>query len=305
MNQQTKGATFSRQTDRIRLRLDGPSRPTDRRTKAIRPDLADVAEATHHLAPHYAAPFRRACVAAAATVTATPDAGASATTQLLHGEGFHVLDVRGGWAWGYCAHDHYVGYVPADALGPVSATAPTHRICPPGAPLFRAPDIKAPVALHLPAGAVVEGSVEGDFLATANGFVHLRHVRALAEPEQDWADVATRYLGQPYVWGGRGHDGLDCSGLVQVALAACGHAVPRDTDQQAGRIGRALAEGEPLMRGDLVYFPGHVGIMVDAATLLHANAHWMRVTAEPLADVIERLRPVHAEPVTARRRIDA
>jgi len=154
----------------------------------------------------------------------------------------------------------------------------------------------------LPAGARVSGTAEGDFLAVDGGFVHQRHVRAIDDTEQDWVAVAERYLGAPYVWGGRGL-GVDCSGLVQMALAACGIAAPRDTDQQAEAVGEALGDNAALRRGDILFFPGHVGLMVDGERLIHANAHAMAVTIEPLDDVVARLRDTHEQPVTGRRRI--
>jgi cell wall-associated NlpC family hydrolase len=211
-----------------------------------------------------------------------------------------MLDARGGWAWGYCAHDHYVGYVPLDALGePTDATHVTIA----AAPLFAAADIKSPIQALYPSHARLAGTTDGKFLATQDGFVHARHIRPAAETETDWVAVAERHLGSPYVWGGRGGLGYDCSGLVQVALAACGIACPRDTDQQAEAIGTLLDDNAELRRGDIVFFPGHVGLMTDGQRLLHANAHWMAVTIEPLGDVIARLADKHERPVTARRRV--
>ncbi len=289
-----------RSVDRKRVALDGVSRPYDARIHAIRPDLADIALADRYFAPHYAAGLPRACAAPHAFLRATPEGSARAVSELLHGETFHMLDARGAWAWGYCGHDHYVGYLPLDVLGdPVTPSHATNA----AAPLFSAADIKAPVAALLPAHARLTGTVEGDFLATAAGFVHGRHVRALDQAETDWVAVAERALGSPYVWGGRGGLGHDCSGLVQVALAACGIACPRDTDQQAEALGAGLDDQAPLRRGDVIFFPGHVGLMVDGERLLHANAHWMAVTIEPLADVIARLADEHERPVTARRRL--
>lgn len=306
MNKQATVEAFTHTHSRIRLYLDGPSRPFDVRSIAIRKDLADVAAADRFFAPHYAAASPHSCSARSATIHGQPDAAASATTQILHGESFMVLDVRAGWAWGYCGHDHYVGYVRADALKVCEGFPPTHSVVGQGGLLFSRPDIKSPVIAPLPGGALIYVAVqEGDFASTGAGWLHLRHLAPVAGRETDWVVVARQWLGAPYLWGGRGDGGYDCSGLVQRALAECGHAVARDTDQQAGTIGRALAAGEALAKGDIVFFPGHVGIMSDSATLLHANAHWMRVVEEPLADVVARLISAHAEPITARRRIEA
>ncbi|HEX7820981.1 MAG TPA: NlpC/P60 family protein [Sphingobium sp.] len=304
MNKQSTAEVFSQPHNRIRLHLDGPSRPYDARNAAIRADLADVATAGQYFSPHYAQAVPHICAAPSAMVRSKPGDGESAVTQILHGEGFHVLDVRAGWAWGYCTHDHYVGYVPVAALRRDTGLPPTHRVLHAAALLFSRPDIKSPVVACLPGGALVHGAPDGNFLAIDGGYLHQRHVVAIDALAQDWVEVARASLGMAYLWGGRGDQGIDCSGLVQTALGACGIGVARDTDQQAGTIGRALTDGETLARGDIVFFPGHVGIMSDADTFLHANAHWMRVVEEPLADVVARLAPLHANPITARRRIE-
>lgn len=292
----------SRPVDRVRFRLGGISRPYDARTHAIRDDLADIALAEHYFAPHYAQPVAYDCATPGTIVRAKADMAAGAVTQILHGERFMVLDQRAGWAWGYCAHDHYVGYVRQDGLA--APVAPTHRSAWP-LPIFARPDIKAPVTMSLPMGALLAGEMAGDFLAlTTGGFAHHRHIAPIDTHESDAVAVAERMLGAPYRWGGRGDGGYDCSGLVQVALAACGIAAPRDTDQQraSDRLGPEVDPANGLRRGDIVFFPGHVGLMLDGVRLLHANGHWMRVCAEPLADVIARLAADHAEPVLAVRR---
>lgn len=230
--------------------------------------------------------------------TSSPQA--TAVSQLLFGEDFHVLDTAAGWAWGYCDHDHYVGYVRQEALAaPVMAT---HFVSVREALLFERADIKSAAPMPLSLGARLQGEMEGDFLKTASGFVHGRHVAPLGQGLDDIVATAAQLIGAPYLWGGRGAGGVDCSGLVQLALALAGIACPRDSDQQRESVGRELVADEPFQRGDLVFFPGHVGIMVDADTLLHANAWWMAVTSEPLRDVVDRLSPRHEQPVLARRR---
>jgi cell wall-associated NlpC family hydrolase len=273
----------------------------DRRVHAARGDLADLALAGTLFSAHYARAVPLTCVAAGVPLLAAATPTAEAVSELLRGEAFHALDVTTDWAWGFCGHDGYVGYVRRDALDTLET--PTHRISAKVAPLFSAPDIKSPIADYWPAGALVSGEAQGDFLACAEGYVHLRHVEPTDAAPGDWVATAQLYVGMPYVWGGRGHRGIDCSGLVQIALGRAGIAVPRDTDLQCEGIGSPVDSDAALQRGDLIFFPGHVGIITDARTLLHANAHWMAVVEEPLADVVARLSVAHVQPIIARRRI--
>lgn len=280
--------------------LDGPTRALDARINAFRTDIADVALAGTLFAPHYAAPMlRMASVPAMIRKAARHDA--EAVSQIIPGESFAVLDLSGGWAWGYSFHDHYVGYVPADVLGDL--VDPTHRVTARVALLFAAPSIKAPTIGTLPFGAHVAGTTADDFLRTDAGYLHYRHVAPIGELASDPVAVGETFLGMPYLWGGRGADGIDCSGLVQVAFAACGIAAPRDTDLQREALGEPLPQEARLRRGDIISFPGHVGLMVDESSLLHANAHWMSVVIEPLADVVARLEPHHDRPILGRRRL--
>ncbi|RVT94721.1 NlpC/P60 family protein [Sphingomonas crocodyli] len=282
--------------------LDGPTITLDRRVNAFRPDIADVALAGSLFASHYAAPMPRACAAPAAMMRNAADPKAEAVSQILHGEGFAVLDLAQGWAWGYSLHDHYVGYVAASALGaPVAAD---HVVMAREAIVFAGPSIKTAALATLPFASKLSGTIDGNFLALAEGgFVHARHVAPLDQRASDPVAIAEALLGAPYLWGGRGGGGIDCSGLVQIALAASGVTAPRDTDQQRTQTGDELPEEARLRRGDLIYFPGHVGMMVDEERLIHANAHWMAVTVEPLADVTARLKPDHDRPILSRRRL--
>ncbi|WP_246152697.1 C40 family peptidase [Sphingomonas montanisoli] len=244
----------------------------------------------------------RACIAPAAMMRSAAHPESAAVSQLLHGEGFAVLDLAQGWAWGYSLHDHYVGYVEASALGdPITAD---HVVIAREAIVFAGPSIKAAALATLPFASRLSGKIDGNFLALADGgFVHARHVAPFDVRQDDPVAIAEAMIGAPYLWGGRGAGGIDCSGLVQIALAATGTAAPRDTDQQRTQTGDELPEEARLRRGDLIYFPGHVGMMVDEERLIHANAHWMAVTVEPLADVTARLKPDHDRPILSRRRL--
>jgi hypothetical protein len=252
-------------------------------------------------APHYARAEPCRCTVDAVVVRARPSEQAPAISQIVHGEGFALIDRAGDWAWGRCAHDDYVGYIPASALG--AMTAPTHRVVAPLALVFANPDIKAPVVRSLSIGARVAAEDEDGFLRIADGYIHSRHAAALESNAPDPVAVAESMIGMPYRWGGRGADGIDCSGLVQRALELAGIDAPRDSDMQRDQLGTLLDDDAVPARGDLVFFPGHVGMMVDSERLIHANAHWMATVVEPLADVTARLQPLHDHPITARRRI--
>ncbi|WP_022682954.1 C40 family peptidase [Sphingobium bisphenolivorans] len=299
----TTSPTQGTAPERIRFKLDGRSVKLDPRVHAARGDLADLALAGILFSAHYARAVELTCVAAGAPVLAGDTPKAQAVSELLRGESFHALDVTTDWAWGFCGHDGYVGYVRREALDVREVI--NSRIITGTAPLFSAPDIKSPVADYWPRGARFAAEAAGDFFACAEGYIHQRHAGDIAALERDWVDVAKAYLGQPYVWGGRGHRGIDCSGLVQVALGQCGIKAPRDTDLQREGIGSPLPSDAPLRRGDFIFFPGHVGIMTDSDNILHANAHWMAVVIEPLAEVVGRLAADHAKPIIARRRIGA
>jgi cell wall-associated NlpC family hydrolase len=273
----------------------------DRRVTALRSDLASRALEGVLPATVSVDPALKVARAAAAGLHAAPDAGSEQQDQLLFGEGFEVLDEAGGWAWGQARRDGYVGYVRAEALAPAGAPA-THRVAAIRTYAFAEPSIKSralgPYSLN---ALVATEATDGRFAkAEGSGWFVAEHLAPIGVFEIDPAAVAERYLGAPYLWGGRESLGLDCSGLVQQALLACGRACPRDTDQQQG-LGHAV-EPEDLQRGDLVFWRGHVAMMLDAVSILHANAFHMAVVAEPLAQAIVRIAAgATGEPVAYRR----
>ena len=283
--------------------LAGTSSAFDPRVVAIRPDLADIAVAGQHFAPHYAAPMMRSGVLPAAPLRAAPAIDAEQTSELLFGEGFALLDVTGGWAWGYCLADHYVGYLAADALG--APIAPTHRVIAAEVLVHSAPDAASGASATLPRGALLMGEADGEWLATAHGFLPRGALADVDVADRDPAEVAEAMIGAPYLWGGRTAAGIDCSGLVQLAWASAGIQLPRDSDLQLAALGpdKDVAPAD-LARGDLVFFPGHVGIMADADTIIHASRRWMAVKVEPLADVIARSADKdHDPPVSGYKRL--
>lgn len=278
--------------------LTGPSVILDRRVNAVRGDIADLALAGTLFAPHYARPMERRCVVPVAPVRAKADDGAELISELLHGEAFQVIDLSGGWAWGYAAHDHYVGYVREDALG--IARPGAWRVSARMVTLRDAPAANAGTLGTLSMGAIVDGSVGDGYLLTDEGEIDRTEIVAL-ETRLDPVEQAEKLLGAPYLLGGRSAEGIDCSGLVQIALSFAGIAAPRDSDQQAESLGTLLPKGAPLQRGDLAFFPGHVAMMLDAERIIHANGHAKAVSIEPLADLLARYSPEDAAAMKVRR----
>lgn len=214
------------------------------------------------------------------------------STQLLFGEVFTVFDDRDGWVWGQNGTDGYVGWMRLENLTD-EVGAPTHRLTALRSFLFAEPDLKTPFIDVFSMGAplmVVEE--KGAWVQVdGGGWLYGRHVAPLDAPPADPVETALKFLGAPYLWGGRTSIGLDCSGLVQIACMMAGIDCPRDSDQQKAALGTQVSadgRGHAYHRGDIVFFPGHVGIMADATTLIHANAHHMAVVREPLADVLAR-----------------
>lgn len=256
-------------------------------------------------------------VASSAPLRRAPVPDASLDSELLLGERFVVYERHEGFAWGQ-AEDGYVGYVPEARLAPPAA-APTHRVAALGTPLLPAPNLKRPALDILPLGArlaVSGGADEKGWVRTVAlghpgfgaGYAFAGHLRPLegdGATEHDAVALAELLLGTPYIWGGRTRLGLDCSALVQLTLAARGLAAPRDSDMLEAFLPHALPVGdglEGLRRGDVVFWRGHCGVMRDAETLIHANAHHMAVASEPLREARDRILARSFGPITSIRR---
>ena len=281
----------------------------------VTPARADLA--AEHLAGVVDAPRYAAAVAARAcretvAVRGGAEANRPQVTELLYGEIFKAYERRDGWAWGQCAHDDYVGYVDETGLSWDFAD-PTHSVVALRALLFPRADFKAPPVGGASLGSRLtvvdrEDGPGGGYLRLDDGcWISETAATAVTVADRDPVGVALRFVGVPYLWGGRSSLGLDCSGLVQVALAPAGIAAPRDTYMQEAALGMPVDQpfDASLKRGDLVFFPGHVGIMVDDRMLLHANVAAMAVTVDPLADVAARVAAVEGRGITSVRRLDA
>ena len=280
--------------------------PSDRRVTPARPDLAAAflrgqVEATRYVEGHEAR-----IVAASAPLRRAPAADAPLETEALHGESVVVYEEAGDWAWTQLARDGYVGYLPRASLGP--PVSPTHRVAVPRAHAYPTASVKSPPRFALSLGALlhIEGR-EGDFAVTSEGLrVYARHLAPIDQFETDFVAVAERFLEAPYLWGGRTSEGIDCSGLVQSALGATGLTAPRDSDMMEAALGAPTPIDETLAhlrRGDLIFWKGHVGVMRDARTLLHANGWHMQVASEPLAEARKRIAAGADGAITSIRRL--
>lgn len=277
----------------------------DPRRHAHRPDLADARLEGRVMAARFVAGEMQRVIAPSTALRRAPADTAPLDTEALHGEYVAVFERReDGWCWAQLQRDAYVGFVRGCDLADPGSPA-THRMIVPRSFVYPEADIKTPPLSWLPLGAEIAGRVHDDrFLALDDGgFIIARHAGDISASASDFVAVAESFIAVPYLWGGKTGLGLDCSGLVQIALSAAGVVAPRDTDMQVAELGQRVNDFGALRRGDLVFWPGHVGVMRDAATLLHANGHHMQVASEKLADAVARIELRAQSPITAVRRV--
>ncbi|MEY8830021.1 C40 family peptidase [Sedimentitalea sp. XS_ASV28] len=230
----------------------------------------------------------------------TPDGARD--RQLLWGETVDLYEERDGMGFVQARKDGYVGYVDSAALGPEETA--THWVSAPASHLYRDADIKSPEHHMLSFGSRV--TVLGDdapLAETADGFIPRVHLRPVGKTMNDPVRVAALFRGTPYLWGGNSRSGLDCSGLVQAALLACGVTCPGDSDLQQSALGQSVTQSGDYRRGDLLFWKGHVAMVVDADTLIHANGTHMSVVLEPVEAAIRRIEAQGEGPITAHKRL--
>jgi cell wall-associated NlpC family hydrolase len=276
----------------------------DQRLHAFRPDLADIRLSGRIRARRFVEGQRRQVTEPLVTVHRAPRSDAMQLTQALMGETVMLFADEEGWAFVQLEGDGYVGYVASNALS-TDIAAPTHRVAVPSTFLYPEPNLKTRPAIAVTINALLT-VVGGDekFAKLSNGsFVYLQHLKSAGQGEPDFVAVAELFRNVPYYWGGKSVYGLDCSGLVQISLEASGTRCLRDSDMQEEMLGSKLLENslDHLKRGDLVFWNGHVGIMIDADMLLHANGHHMMVVVEPLRDAAERIARSYGQITSIRR----
>jgi hypothetical protein len=273
----------------------------DPRITPARPDLAAKHLEGKVAAARFADGEEREVVHDQAPVRASPAPDATLMTEALMGERVTVYEFDDeGWAWGQLAGDGYVGWLPANALMP-PRKPPTHKVTALRTLAFPGPSIKLPPVAMPPLGSRIAVTRAQDrFAVSPIGFIPGSHLAPVAQREKDFVAIAERFLGVPYLWGGKTSHGLDCSGLVQVALMACGIPCPRDSDMQEKALGAAIDIAQ-ARRGDLMFWKGHVAIVRDGANIIHANAFHMAVAAEPIATALARITAAGSHVTSVRR----
>jgi hypothetical protein len=262
----------------------------DSRITPARPDLAAAHLRGKITAERFVEGTEQEVVVGVAPLRKEPSHQAPLLTEALYGERVTIYETdEEGWAWGQLKSDSYVGWMPASALLAPQAE-PTHRVSALRTLVFPGPSIKLPPTDALPLEARVAVVRQDDDLAVTatGGHIPARHLAPLHSKESDFVAVAERFVGTPYLWGGKSSVGIDCSGLVQVALSACGIACPRDSDMQEVTLGQPISLAG-LQRGDLIFWKGHVAIALGRNSMIHANAFHMAVAIEPVAEGLTRI----------------
>ena len=251
-------------------------------------------------AEHYTKGALRRVAAPVTDLRRSP--GGPRDRQLVMGDAVTVYDELEGHRFVQSAKDDYVGYISADSL--TTAQDPTHWVAVPAGHAYPEPDMKSAELHPIYFGALITvTSHMPKFFETAEGtYIPKPHLRPIDQRFRDPVTVAQMFFGAPYLWGGNTIAGIDCSGLVQAAHLACDIPCPGDSDMQAAALGTEIDPDAPQIRGDLLFWNGHVAIAVDDSTLIHANAHHMAVAYEPAEQAIKRIAAQGDGPVTARRR---
>ncbi len=278
--------------------------PLDRRLHAFRPDLADARLEGKVEAPKFVTGKPAQLDAPQAAVRKAADGDSEQEAELLYGDRVLVFEEKAGWAWIQGQRDGYVGYVESKLLSD-QLWDPTHRVAALRTPLFAGPGLKTAIRahLHMESAVRVEGQ-QDKYVETRDGWIYTPHLTALDQTEPDYVATALKFLGAPYVWGGRSSLGLDCSGLVQIALQRAGLPCPRDSDMQAKSdlLGEQLVVTSAPERGDLIYWKGHVAIALNTTEVVNATASGMAVIVEPLAAINARAVAESGQGIIAIRR---
>ena len=278
----------------------------DPRIHPFRDDIAAEHLRDRISADRYVSATRKSVVSGSVPLRRAPRETAPLDTELLHGEAVDVYEEKDGWSWLQAKTDGYVGFTPSALLG-APLGPPTHIVAVLRTYMFPIPDPKTPPIdmLSMNAALNVCGQSGAYCELAGGGWVYSRHLASVGDFEPDPVAVAVRFLGTPYLWGGKTSVGLDCSGLIQLSLARCGLAVLRDTAMQESTIGESVdfdGDESVLARSDLIYWPDHAGIWIDTERFVHANATDMMVSIAPLREVAAYIAEATGDRIRAVRR---
>lgn len=286
------------------------SETLDKRLHAYRDDLADASLEGQVSAAKFVTPKLYQIRSAIAPLKRAPRFDAPLDTQALFGQIAKVFEMNEGWAWGQLGRDRYVGYLPTDSLSDYSGPS-THIVSALSTFAYSTPDIKTPplTTLYLNSELHIVDEVDKFVKTTDDWFIYAAHVCPIETADdlgdaEDFVSVAERFVETPYLWGGCSAHGIDCSALVQQSLLAAGFVVLRDSDMQEQQLGDYLpdlSDLSQLKRGDLVFWKGHVGIMIDPDHIVHSNGYHMKTHIEPVREAIKRIADMYGEVTSFKR----
>tara|TARA_B100000900_G_scaffold369010_1_gene346581 strand:+ start:246 stop:998 length:753 start_codon:yes stop_codon:yes gene_type:complete len=219
----------------------------------------------------------------------------SLETECLFGETVEILDETFDWVYCKLNTDSYHGWVKKEGLGKIKN--PTHRVLAKRSFVYTDRNPKSNNLLYLPIGSqLAVNKIESEWAevslcnnSTQVGYVPSRHIVSLDHRFKDWVAIAELFEGTPYKWGGRDTLGVDCSALLQLSYQTYGEVIPRNTSQQVKLKKKHISDIGNLKRGCVIFWKGHVGIMIDKFNCIHANAFHMQTKIEPLNQIISRI----------------
>ena len=216
--------------------------------------------------------------------------GSKLSTQLLYGEECDVFETKNGWSWIQSRRDNYVGYTPTINLTR-KIYKPNSKVISLRTVIYTKPDIKSVTKGYLSFNSLVEViKIKGKYSLIKNlGWCPSLDLVKIKSSKFNHIDLSKQYLDTPYLWGGRDSMGIDCSGLVQNLHQINNRPFPRDTDMQEMFVTNEVKYEKDLKAGDLVFWKGHVAMMIDNSNIIHANAFHMKTAIEPLSTAKKRI----------------